>query len=273
MVKNAELWKRIMRDGIETNGKDFFGNTASQISLAHIIVDSRSHEATEWASPYGKKIAIPFENLFIETSATADSENGDNLKSRFGIYAQFRQADNGDGWFARVGCIQQIGNTRPDMLVVFTFLIDKEGTIPNRPPMVTGNPGVDVNHAMEVARLGFYFLSDTLELLSCKNVDVSPRDVIERSSNAAKRHGGEPNPAFRYHVLVVRPAGARSNHPGQEIGTMPRHICRGHFKEYTPEKPLFGISGMHGRFFIPPHMRGDKKNGVVEKDYEVRMPA
>lgn len=51
---------------------------------------------------------------------------------------------------------------------------------------------------------------------------------------------------------------------------MPRHVCRGHFAEYGPEFSKGLLFGKYaGRFFIPPHLKGDKKNGIVEKDYAI----
>ena len=54
---------------------------------------------------------------------------------------------------------------------------------------------------------------------------------------------------------------------------MPRHVCRGHFAEYGPQFGKGLLFGRYaGRFFIPPHLRGDEKNGIVEKDYAVAAP-
>lgn len=54
--------------------------------------------------------------------------------------------------------------------------------------------------------------------------------------------------------------------PG-EIDVMPFHLCRGHFATYTDAAPLFGK--YTGRFWIPPHTKGKKENGVIEKDYAI----
>lgn len=111
---------------------------------------------------------------------------------------------------------------------------------------------------------------DVLMILGCKNVSLKACDnEPKQARRAAKRHGGTPD-SYRYHTLVVRPPGAKSDSPGQDIGIMPRHVCRGHFAEYGPEFGKGLLFGKYaGRFFIPPHLKGDKKNGVVEKDYMV----
>jgi hypothetical protein len=111
---------------------------------------------------------------------------------------------------------------------------------------------------------------EDLTLLGCKNVSLSPRDNDPKQVRIATKRHGPSNTGYRYHVLTVRPPGAKSDSPGIDIGTMPRHVCRGHYQEYGPEFGkglLFGR--LSGRFFIPPYYKGKKENGIVEKDYEI----
>jgi hypothetical protein len=109
-----------------------------------------------------------------------------------------------------------------------------------------------------------------LAVMNCKNVRIvkgaEPPEGIDR----ARRRNGKP-PLYRYHILQVDKA------PGTRVVTeseshtgikMPLHICRGHFKTYTEEKPLFGK--YTGTYWCPPHMKGDAKIGVVDKDYRVK---
>ena len=111
---------------------------------------------------------------------------------------------------------------------------------------------------------------ETLQLMSCKNVALKPNDNDPKEvRRAIKRHGGKPED-YRYHTLVVRPPGVKAGTPGQDIGILPHHVCRGHFSEYGPEFGkglLFGK--LAGRFYMPPHLKGKEKNGTVEKDYIV----
>jgi hypothetical protein len=46
------------------------------------------------------------------------------------------------------------------------------------------------------------------------------------------------------------------------------HLCHGHFKNYTEGNPLFGK--YTGRYWWQPFVRGNKKKGVVMKDYLVK---
>lgn len=45
------------------------------------------------------------------------------------------------------------------------------------------------------------------------------------------------------------------------------HICRGHFKTYTEEKPLFG--SITGTYWWANQVRGSKERGEVKKRYQV----
>lgn len=108
-----------------------------------------------------------------------------------------------------------------------------------------------------------------MDVLNCKNVQLSPVEPPKRLNRARAKKG--KGPLYRYHVLTVdlnkaqKVAGSTSQ--GQ-FGIMPAHLCRGHFKEYTEDKPLFGR--VTGRFWWQPYARGKAKNGVVMKDYDVK---
>ena len=66
---------------------------------------------------------------------------------------------------------------------------------------------------------------------------------------------------------MVTPIGKsyKSNSIHNKLNAIPLHLCRGHIKRYTPEKPLFGK--IVGQFFWHPHMRGKIENGENHNDY------
>lgn len=108
-----------------------------------------------------------------------------------------------------------------------------------------------------------------LDVLSCKNVSLTPVDPPEKLNKKRIKKGKQP--LYRYHVLTVDLDKGRKQSGvgrGANLGTMPVHLCRGHFKEYTTEKPLFGR--VTGRFWWQPYARGKAENGVVMKDYEIK---
>jgi len=108
-----------------------------------------------------------------------------------------------------------------------------------------------------------------LMLLNCKNITTETIQPPEKLN--IKRRKNNKQELFEYHVLnVVLP----SKKQGYREKTDPNyhvrvHLCRGHFKEYTQEHPLFG--SLTGRYWWQPHVRGQNHDGIVMKDYEVKQ--
>jgi len=105
-----------------------------------------------------------------------------------------------------------------------------------------------------------------LRLLSCKNVE---KEVVEpRTNRQIRKHKGVG--LYKYYVLNVAPLSVRkkkvpASHPSEEHNRV--HFQRGHFKQYTPEHPLFGM--YTGLYWWEPHLRGQNKDGFVDKDYKI----
>lgn len=107
--------------------------------------------------------------------------------------------------------------------------------------------------------------------MHCNNVErieVTPPDKASRKHH--KRYG---HPLTRYYTLEIDPmkrvlgsqGGAHKNGLKRAL-----HICRGHFKTYTEDKPLFGKRT--GTYWWPQTVRGSKKHGEIVKDYSVKAP-
>jgi hypothetical protein len=98
-------------------------------------------------------------------------------------------------------------------------------------------------------------LKYTLAMLECKNV-TSERVLPTRQQRRMYERRGEPIP--NEHRIIVKVPGkgthtlAGPRRPGE--AQIPAHMVRGHFAEYTEERPLFGKYS--GRFWIPAHVRG-----------------
>jgi hypothetical protein len=115
------------------------------------------------------------------------------------------------------------------------------------------------------------FIFAMLRLFSCKNITTETVQPPEKLNIKRRKNGKQE--LFSYHVLNVT---LPSQKQGYREKTDPNyhvrvHLCRGHFKEYTNEHPLFG--SLTGRYWWQPHVRGQNHNGVVMKDYEVKQRA
>lgn len=111
-----------------------------------------------------------------------------------------------------------------------------------------------------------HILGLTLSFCHCKNIHREESD----SNRGERWHRRNRTPVFRFHTLNIGTMREVLRREGrsQEVGIQKAmHICRGHFATYTPESPLFGK--YVGDFWRPDHVRGNSKQGVVVKDYNV----
>lgn len=110
-----------------------------------------------------------------------------------------------------------------------------------------------------------------ISLMHCKNVSIRHVDPSPAMSKKHARKKGRP--LARYHVLEIAGATAALDGEGQAatrgLGAA-LHLCRGHFKTFGPEAPLFGK--LTGQFWWQPHARGDRRFGRVASDFQVRLP-
>lgn len=266
-MRGAKLWKRILNEGL--NGCSIFAYGEEDSFLSHlltrpIIVDTRPYNMPKEVEGLFSGIAIPFKEFWIEFD--------DAFGNSFGGYFINTRADH-------LNAICVCGEKRGPAMVGQFILPMEDGKFTNETPRTAhcDYEGLAEGEPLKMRNITAfigYSLMDTLLFMSCKNVGLKKNDNDPKESRrAAKRHGGTPD-SYRYHTLIVRPPGAKSDSPGIDIGIMPRHVCRGHFSEYGPEFGKGLLFGKYsGRFFIPPHMKGDKKNGVVEKDYVIPVDA
>jgi hypothetical protein len=110
----------------------------------------------------------------------------------------------------------------------------------------------------------------TLSFMHCKNIDI-----IEKIAPAAlskkhlRKHGV---PLISYYVLDIDPMRRVLSRDGHaEVSGLRHalHICRGHFKAFTDEAPLFGK--YTGTYWWADHARGDAQQGAVTKDYRIKI--
>jgi hypothetical protein len=105
--------------------------------------------------------------------------------------------------------------------------------------------------------------------LHCKNIEAADVTPNRKQSDSFQKTSGRP--LVQYKTLSIAPGwrkivGGR----GETCGIHPAlHICRGHFKKFD-DKPLFGK--YTGLFWWESQVRGNKKHGIVLKDYKIASP-
>jgi len=109
-----------------------------------------------------------------------------------------------------------------------------------------------------------------VSLMHCKNVTARTASPTPALSKKWRKRQGKP--LTRYHVLEIAPMREVLDTTG-EAGTKglghALHICRGHFKTFTEDAPLFGR--VTGQFWWASQVRGKAKHGKVSKDYRIAM--
>jgi hypothetical protein len=111
----------------------------------------------------------------------------------------------------------------------------------------------------------------TISLLHSRNVTAEPVDPPSALARSYRRRTGKP--LTRYHVLKIEPmrkvlesqGSASTKGLGHAV-----HMCRGHFKRYKEDAPLFGR--YTGQWWWASQRRGNPALGEVKKDYEVQLP-
>ena len=110
----------------------------------------------------------------------------------------------------------------------------------------------------------------TLSLMHARNVTVTPVDPPPAHNRRARRRRGAP--PVRYHVLDIEPMRQLLDSEGQGASnglSHAVHVCRGHFKRYSADAPLFGR--YTGQWWWAQHRRGRSELGEVAKDYRMRL--
>lgn len=107
-----------------------------------------------------------------------------------------------------------------------------------------------------------------LKLIHCKNITTEKIPAPHKLNRKRARLGKQE--LFDYHVLNVITPSQKRESPSRvpSLSHNRVHLCRGHFKEYTQENPLFGRHT--GLYWWQPHVRGQNRDGVVMKDYSVK---
>ncbi len=119
----------------------------------------------------------------------------------------------------------------------------------------------------------------TLNFMNCRNIEL----VEAKEGPTKKWLRRRQQPEVKYQMITIDPMKTQKRRPapGPFAGDVqggvtverPRHICRGHFRTYTPEngRGLFG-RGQYGTFWVPAHKKGNRKHGETINTYEVKAP-
>jgi hypothetical protein len=285
-----ELWKIAIEHGIYL-GDDFLSAESrniiqKQIKTSHTIVspivvgaDNKFRAWSEYTN-----LVVPFESFIVEFACEKGCRHGALVltKTRHELLILTLHVSQS---IKRI--IVPIG-FRIDLTDNGTLKgVTEDGDLPIHNLITSSHCSIAVNgvatppkkedliHEASLAAAG---VLEVMLNLSCRNVVTLSKPYARPTRRRfAKILGGDHN-SYKYHVLAVRPAGSKSSMPAQELGVMPAHVCRGHYAYYgaalisgnpTGQDKGLLFGKLAGRFYIPNHVRGDPKNGIVDKDYKI----
>jgi hypothetical protein len=138
---------------------------------------------------------------------------------------------------------------------------------------MSADPSSEVNQQWgnDIVQLLFPALM-TITFMHCKNATLNaivPPEKLSRSH--FKRHG---RPLVRYAELTIDPLRRLLEKQRQGVGGSlgkALHLCRGHFKTFSPDAPLLGRAT--GTYWWAPQIRGSQSKGITLKDYRVLAPS
>lgn len=270
-MKDALLWKRILHQGIlHPPGLEWLQNrivVAPILLYNHVWIggDNYPYDWTKFTA-----CSVPFVKSFWIECPTAEGVNVGALVTPI----RLPQND----WRIRILQVGYCGSRAIAGGACFVGL-NKNGDLHDASTgtlQFYGEVKQFIESSYEISAIdhaqGYVdMVLSVLLLMGCKNVEIEKRDPDRKQTRLAEKRFGPVSHGYRYHVLVCRPSFNSSGSSSSiELGTTPLHLCRGHFAEYGPEFNKGMLFGKYsGRFYIPPHMKGDKKNGIVEKDYSI----
>lgn len=107
----------------------------------------------------------------------------------------------------------------------------------------------------------------TMAFLNCRNIVRVDNVLTQRKPKPGAPLTVRKSRFYTLRVAPVSKSSVRAGAPAAECAAhLPEHIVRGHFKRFTPERPLFG--SIVGQFWWSPQVRGNRGNGRIEKAYQ-----
>lgn len=132
-------------------------------------------------------------------------------------------------------------------------------------PIMEGITDLQAKTCLKEDGIDIAILNIALMLLGCKNIEREEHKPSR--ALALSRNKKNKAPLFTYYTLKIKPIGKQQESIPKDLWHNRIHLCRGHFKTYNESNPLFGH--ITGRFWWQPHVRGQNRDGVVMKDYEI----
>jgi hypothetical protein len=297
--------------GASTEMLDYYWDTVCKIRHALIsckVIDVTNgcriywdHPQDVWLHSDFPSVAPPFPEFFMEAShpGTITIEGGRRAEpakwcpARWGFLFTSYETPDGDvmpvpneekgiagekfdcAWSVQILLVMQQDKRCCFFPMIAFMAVDALGNMMAWPTVMGGGIGLSEDDRAQIGSIWTSLIKPIffgLSMVHCKNVVLQANEP-DRRLNRERRDAGL-KPFVRYHTINIEPMKKVLRTEGNsETEGLKRamHICRGHFARYSEERPLFGR--IAGTFWVPAHVRGSLKEGVVVSDYRVNAPA
>lgn len=230
------------------------------------------------AEAYGC-VAPPFKRFFVEAETAVDLAELGSIGTQIvqrGVLAEVDERENGwqyiftpFAWYQPAAGSPAVGTHTVNGRIYLD--IDKYGNILDDLDQVHTAVFDQSELTSNKMRSCVSFLPFVLKALSVLHQRTVVEHVIHTRQQRRQHQRRHKAPLADYYLLTVKPSQQLESMAdvAQPVAPVSRreHIVRGHFRYYTPERPLFGrFSGM---VWIAEHHRGDPDAGSIRKDYLV----
>lgn len=223
-------------------------------------------------------LAPPFPLFWMEYRLSDVLYDGEQMRendslpsAKFGFLFESREIE--EGWITKISLITRFSKVYEMELRAYLYWvvkIDKQGKPITDFTIHMPDGSINLNEPME----GHFYTWLTPALLSisflhCKNVHMIEHEPKRATSGRISRHGSK----IRFHTLQIEPMKKilRDEGGAEETGIKHAlHICRGHFKDFTKGKGLFGK--YKEVYWWESQVRGSGDVGAVLKNYNVNKP-
>jgi hypothetical protein len=225
------------------------------------------------------RIAPPYPKMWFEWDVCLKFDAGEDLfgmNVRQGVYVEATKTEI--GWDTIFLCFTRSSNILIPLPLSLRYVIPRDGRIPEDGLDSAYGVNGSSSYLLPKEPGGLEPYSDrmfvefivpiffTFGLLHCKNIVAIEKGG--RNPNVKNRR--HRSKGTKHYVLDVIPSQNihRTEYERPAQGSAQRmHFRRGHFKEYTAEKPLFGK--YIGSYWWEAHVAGSANIGEIRKDYRI----
>ncbi len=226
--------------------------------------------------------APPFDNIIFEYPMPMFSNSNGKIIlfpnhegiSTIGMHLISKKVNTGIGFYWQFNVIQYMLSDRGVIAIpaIYPMGVDMHGKLLNNnnitcimAPGKLGNDNALI--AKDSIEWAIKPVLLALSFLHCKNINIIESLPEKHHGHGQKAKNSSKIKHYTLQIDAVKNI-LQTNGNVQNNGLKRAlHICRGHFKEFSPDKPLFGK--YCGTFWWNDQTRGSIKSGLIDKDYEI----